>query len=505
MNILGNDDISIDILANWLSPKDIYKVHSLRKKENREIKELRQSGNFIVDTPVPFRKEILRSGILFTKIKVVLITGDLIEYLQYLGDRLEKLFLCNCEDVNNNHDVILNMIPHEKIEYDFHIAFFKDKIGNRKVFIPDNASKYEIDTYIETHGHKIEELLISSMIMPDDLNHILRLVERYCINLKALNCMFIHEDLYLPSLETVINCATLDRLSRCTNIRSVIRCSNILPKEFINLKTVYRCVIYGMTEEICNNLEVCVCNMDDLNSINIDIIREISIPEEGYSNEEIINILKSMTKLNSIFIKSGMRSTMKEVLERNGIIDVEVFSLSGIQCTNNIALIKSNCLEKYQSIDELILRKKFKECDSIRFNEGLNPVNIGKNFLEFKRGKVMVKIRKIPIDTVIDIAIKCPKITTIIFPYHIFTKRQIKRLILSKPLFTLVCMITPDEISDIVRIMYKYHSTYNKFTFVIDDTYGSSFRQRLLDRIYGNKSDKVINVSFDTPSSYSVI
>ncbi len=474
MNLLA-DDISMDILGNWLSPKDTSKVTSLSKVEDKHITELMNSGNFINDTPIFFRKEILKSGMIFTKLKVVIVTGDLIEYIKFLGNKLEKIYLLSLEESDPNISLIFDIVPVEKIEYDYFVRFENDKVGNHRVMI-DKVDNFEemITDYLQNYGDKIIELYVTSSIFLNNLNLTMRLVEKYCINLKSLNCFRLLEDVEIPSLETIIGCETLNKFSKCVNVSKLIRCRGFLPRELVNLRTVYLCKIHIPKDIFVNLTEYVGGVLISAKHINVKHMKQLQISDakrEIPLDENFAKLLKRMPELKSIFIhssKSGI--AVKEFLRKNDITWLETFIISGDDTFLPTAHISLDILSKYSSLDELIQRKKFNECHEIA-----RDFIMGRRKFTRDDGKVdyIVEnvVENLPIDTIIDIAVKCNRIRSISFNRHYFTKRQIKRLLFSKGGFKLLCLLRGEELEDVLRMIRKYNINSNSFEFIVETKY----------------------------------
>ncbi len=421
----------------------------------------------------------MNSGIIFTTLKIIMITGDLIEYLQFLGDRLEKVYICSSEHIKDSN-MIFEIIPHEKIEYEYRVRFDIDNIGNSRVFIHEDVENFmeRIALYLEKYGHKIEVLQISALLPREQLIFTFRLIEKYCVNIRLLDCYRILEDVNLPSLETIQGCETLDKLAKSVNVTHLIECVGDLPSEFVKVKFIYLCKISKISREVYHNLETCVAgSVMSLRKINHDIIKELQLSDR-IKSREFVEELKNCPNLESVFVDSKLAAkSFESFLKSNGITWLEVFVATSSFIFNNVAYISLDLLNKYPSIEELIRRKKFHECAEISEDFITKKLEIQKGAYSSSKSRVFRVVEKLPIDTIIDIAVECDSMWKIKFPFYLFRKKHIKRLVLSKLLFRLSCKIYVSEYADIIRILYKYYNPNNKFRFTLYDQEGQDISQ----------------------------
>ncbi len=301
------EDLSLSLVNEWLDIDEFSKLTTAGKKTNKYFKEVLDTGKVMHNEPVVFRRSFLKDKVLFTRLKVVVITESLIRYIRFLKDNLKEVTIYNRKYKGLKQ--LFYLVPEHKIRYDSYIPWYTKldfpitrlEVKNWYYTEPD------LENYLKKYGHLVTHASFPgySQIVYMKNPDFLTLLMKYCTNLKSLNISKILKDnFYIESLEEVIGVLAnnLQKLHLCTNIRRIRNCeSRTIPNTLVNITSIIRCSIEVVPEFLMDKLEECIMygEMEDYNEllnpnlIRVTLFTRLPTPEK----------LSRLPKLETVFIE----------------------------------------------------------------------------------------------------------------------------------------------------------------------------------------------------------
>ncbi len=325
------EDLSIDLFNNWLYVDEASKLAEAAPETNKFYKNVISTGMVEYDELVAFKKDFLKSKMIFTRLKIVVITESLMRYIHFLGKRLKEIVLYNRRYKGLKE--LLEIVPDDKVTYDSYIPYdYKLDAPVRRLSIKASTWDQEepdFEEYLVKYGHLITHITgpgVSAVVNSAN-RHLLTLVMKYCTNLKSLYIgSVLKDDFYIESLEEVIGImGNFDNLHLCTNIKRIKNCNIMrVPPSLVNITSIIDCTIIQLPLFIMNKLEKCFinnCDQDYNYLLNLELIR-ITLFKQFPTPEQI----RQFPGLKIAFVGNKKNSSIKELKNYFPHIDFYYYS-----------------------------------------------------------------------------------------------------------------------------------------------------------------------------------